>query len=199
MNGKDEKYQVYGEVDEFSLSLDLTPTKAPCIYYGDGRYEFSFGGYMDYFAQPRNEARGTLTVAGEEFPVTGYGYYEKAFGKLGGLLRDGWTWMNIQLDNGTEIIISFVRLHYVLWTYDENCVLKEHDFKYEVLRTWVSSKTGCQYPIDFKLTFDDKEYIVKSMFDDSEVIEKLAIKYEGPAVVSGSHTGRGYIEVMGTC
>jgi predicted secreted hydrolase len=77
---------------------------------------------MDYYSRPRNEVKGTLTVAGEEFPVSGYGYYERAIGNLKGVWRDGWDWMNIQLDDGTEILIALIRLNYRLWTYNQNCI-----------------------------------------------------------------------------
>lgn len=197
--GKDEKYQVYGEVDDISLSINVTPLKAPFLYYGNGRLNFQYGGYMDYYSRPRNEINGTLTVAGEEFPVSGYGYYERAIGRLRGVWRDGWDWMNIQLDDGTEILVALIRLNYYLWTYDQNCVKTQHDFKIEITSTWLSHKTECQYANGWKITFDDKEYNVKVLFDDSEVIEKPATKYEGPLVVSGSQTGRGYIETVGTC
>lgn len=50
-----------------------------------------------------------------------------------------------------------------------------------------------------RITFDDKEYIAKVLFDDAEVIEKAAVKYEAPILISGSHTGRGYFELLGTC
>lgn len=104
-----------------------------------------------------------------------------------------------QLDDGTEIIIALMRLNNYLWIYDTECDVVEKDFKMKALNTWVSPETGCQYATSWKVSFDEKEYLLETVHQDGEMVERFATKYETPIVVSGSEKGRGFVEIMGTC
>jgi predicted secreted hydrolase len=44
--------------------------------------------------------------------VTGYGYYEHAYGKIETLIKTGWDWFQINLDDGTDMIIAMVSTIY---------------------------------------------------------------------------------------
>lgn len=197
--GKDGKHEVFGRVEDATLRLYTNPVKAPFLYYEDGHKEYHFGGYLNYYCRPRNELNGILTLGDQTLNVTGYGYFEHAFGIIGPVLRDGWDWFNLQLDDGTEILIALVRMNYYLWTYDQDCTKTRHDFKMEIVDTWLSPKTECKYAVAWKLSFDGKEYDIKAVFEDNEVIERPTIKLDAPLVVTGSGNGRGYYEMIGTC
>jgi hypothetical protein len=49
--GKDETYKFYGSVDEFELSIDINPLKAPFIFYNNGHIDYHFRGSLDSYAR----------------------------------------------------------------------------------------------------------------------------------------------------
>ena len=197
--GKDGTYNFYGSVDDFELRIDVQPLKAPFIYYEDGHIDYHFGGSLHNYAYTANQISGTLKTPEGVFLVKGQGYYEHTFGKFGGILNDGWDWFNLMLDDGSEVIISMVRFNNYLWKFDENCVKTEYEFEIKVNRTWVSPHSSCQYAVEWTVTFDNKVYNLKTIYDKGEVFEKSGIRYMVPIIVSGAGNGIGFIETFGAC
>jgi len=190
--GKDETYKFYGSVDEFELSIDINPLKAPFIFYNNGHIDYHFRGSLDSYARTANQISGTLKTPDGVFVVKGQGYYEHTF-------DEGWDWFNLVLEDGSEIVISMIRLNNYLWVFDQNCIKTEYEFEIEVNRTWVSRQTNCQYAVEWTVTFDNKSYSLKPIYDNGEVFEKSGIRYVVPITVSGAGTGRGFMETFGTC
>jgi predicted secreted hydrolase len=197
--GKNGTYSFYGSIDDTTLEVQLEPIKAPFLYFDDGSLEPYYGGYIQYYCQPRSVVTGTLTIGEQAHRITGYGYYEHAFGRLRPLWRVGWDWIVIQLDGGSEIIIGISRLYSYLWVYDAECMKERKDFEIRPLNTWVSEITACQYAISWSLRFENKQYLIQAVHPEGEMVERAFIKYETPIIVSGTETGRGFIESMGTC
>lgn len=197
--GKNETYKFYGSVDGFTLEIDIQPLKAPFVFYENGHIDYHFGGSLDTYARTANQISGTLKTQDGVFEVKGQGYYEHTFGKFGGIMNEGWDWFNLVLDDGSEIIISMTRLNNYLWVFDENCIKTEYEFEITADRTWVSPHSSCQYAVEWTVTFDNKSYTVKPIYDSGEIFEKSGIRYIVPIIVSGSGTGRGFVETFGTC
>ena len=101
------------------------------------------------------------------------------------------------------MIIALVRLgQYYLWVNDQECnntYYNRNQFEISVLRTWLSPRTRCQYATAWKLTFDDKEYIIETIRDDMEFLEKPFVKFAAALKISGSGIGKGIMENMGIC
>lgn len=198
-SGKDEKYNFYGKVDDFTLDINIKPLKAPFLYYGDGRIDYHFGGYVQTYARSRNEVTGTLTVGDQILSVSGQGYYEHSYGRFGGIMKEGWDWFELELEDGSEILISMTRLNNFLWVIDQNCNSTEYEFEIEVLNSWGCPRSKCMYANSWSLTFDNKNYVISAVIEDGEIIEKTGIKYLIPVTISGAGTGRGFAETFGTC
>lgn len=196
-------YYMSAAVDEYSMSLDFTPVKSLMLYYEVGRKDYHFGGYIDYYCFPRNEVSGTLRIGDKTHQVTGYGYYEHAYGMIEPVIKTGWDWFQINLEDGTDMIIAMVRLgQYYLWVNDQECNITNYNrnqFQLLVLRTWLSPRTRCQYATAWKLTFGDKEYIIEAIRDDMEFLEKPHVKFAAALKISGSGIGKGIMENMGIC
>lgn len=197
--GKNGTYDFYGHIENITLQVHLEPIKAPFLYFDNGRLEPYYGGYIQYYCQPRSVVTGTLTIGEQSHRITGYGYYEHAFGRLRPVWRVGWDWIVIQLDDGSEIIIVMSRFYRYLWVYDAGCSKERKEFEIRPLNMWLSEITGCQYAISWSLRFDDKEYLMETVHPEGEMIERAFTKYETPILVSGAGTGRGFVESMGTC
>jgi predicted secreted hydrolase len=196
-------YYMNATVDEYTMSVDFTPVKSLMLGYEVGRKDYHFGGYIYYYIFPRTEVSGTLKIGDKIHQVTGYGYYEHAYGRIETLFKAGWDWFQMNLEDGTDIIIAMIRLgQYYLWVNDHECNItyySRNQFKLVVLRTWLSPRTSCQYATAWKLTFDDKEYIIETIRDDMEFLEKRGVKFAAALKISGSSTGRGAMENMGIC
>ncbi len=122
----------------------------------------------------------------------------------------GWDWFAIQLDNGSEIMAFQVRSDskspYYSGTYisetGQSESLKKDDFKLTPLEYWTSPKSNAKYPIKWRLNLIKKNqsYIITARFNEQELKNTIPFPFyywEGQSIVSGSHTGRAYIEMVG--
>jgi predicted secreted hydrolase len=65
------------------------------------------------------------------------------------------------------------------------------------VRIWQSEEGG-RYPVQWRLDLPrhDLQLVIEAAFDDQEM--RHTVRYwEGAVVVSGSHSGRGYLELSG--
>ena len=70
--------------------------------------------------------------------------------------------------------------------------------RYEPGRVWVSPRSGTAYPVEWRLEVpqEDIDLRVSAAFDEQEMV--MTVRYwEGAVEVSGSHRGRGYLEMSG--
>ncbi|TNF37056.1 MAG: hypothetical protein EP329_04140 [Deltaproteobacteria bacterium] len=194
--------------DDAALSLTLDDVKGPVVRQGNGFYDYGSGVYTWYYARPRMKASGTLDVGGERLAVTGTAWFDHQWGVLappGGALR--WDWLGAQLDDGRELMV------YRLPTADgglvtlaelthADCSVTHYapgEIEVETKLHWSKPGSACSYPIGWRVTVGDITLEVDPVQED-QVVEADPIAYwEGAAVVSGSATGRAYIELVGYC
>jgi predicted secreted hydrolase len=190
------------------LQLNLAARK-PRVLQGDAGYSLknSQGGASFYYSYTRLETTGTLAWNGREIPVTGSAWYDHEWSSNSlAPHQAGWDWFSLQLEDGRELMVyrfrrrdgGIGRQH--LGLIDGQGNLEQLDtagLRLESLGRW-RSPDGTDYPSGWRLQVPEQglDLVVEPLLADQEM--RLSVRYwEGAVRVSGSHSGRGYVELTG--
>ena len=198
-----------------SLDLSLLSIK-PVVLNGEGglsRKGSEPGNASYYYSIPRLATRGTLTIGGERFKVSGLSWLDREWSTsaLSAALA-GWDWFALQLDDGRDL------MYYRLRTRDgvadpssagtltaadgSSKPLSADQVQLSVTDWWTSPASGTRYPARWRLKVPGEGL-------DLEVVPRLAgqellasFKYwEGAVAVKGlgpsNPGGSGYLEMTG--
>lgn len=202
-----------GDGGGFQLALELSPQK-PLVLHGAGGYSRKGeepGNASGYTSWTRLATRGTAVVGGKVMTVTGSTWYDHEWGtsQLGeGIV--GWDWFSLQLDDERELMVYGLRREDGTFDRFSSGTLVEADgssrklepeeFRIEPTGSWSSPVSGGSYP---------SGWIVEAAGLRLEVSPQLAgceldtsgstgVSYwEGPVLVRGDASGRGYVELTG--
>lgn len=206
-------------LDGVALSLILTPTKPPALHNEIGWLAGPTSGWTYYYSWPRMAAEGVLTLGGEPRAVTGQVWMDHQWGDFFVVGHPaGWQWLALQLDDGTEIMVTesrgtdgAVAATYGSLIGQDGSVtaLRPGDaaIQLEALGTWTSPHTGAIYPQGWRLRIPshDIDLELAPVLQDQEITSARpvsAIYWEGEVSVSGASGGRpvsgaGYVELAG--
>jgi predicted secreted hydrolase len=91
-----------------AISLHLHSTRPP-MYVG-GRGYINYGAqYTYYYSLTNLKSTGTIKVNRKPFAVAGVSWLDHQWGDWSWTSAKGWTWMALQLDNGTQLSLFDVR------------------------------------------------------------------------------------------
>lgn len=208
--GSDGHDTLHAQGDGYALNLKVSSgAKRTVLQHGDGYTDYSFGGYTYYYSRERMSAEGTLTLHGEEIPVTGTAWFDHQYGALGSAVTNGWDWFAFQLADGRDIMLFVVRsqgkqvLVGASMT-DADCVTTEipvGDVAVSSIGTWKSPHTHCTYPAGWNVRVGSESFVVTPFVADQEVYSSTPIYWEGASSLSkdGASVGRAYVELSGYC
>jgi predicted secreted hydrolase len=129
----------------------------------------------------------------------------------------GWDWFSIQLDDGRELMLYFLRRGDGGWQAASSGSLIDDqgrvahlvlsDIEARVTRRWTSPATGARYPLGWEIILPERKLKlnIETSLDDQEMVTtgSTGVTYwEGCIAVKGSDggtplTGRGYMELTG--
>jgi predicted secreted hydrolase len=210
VRGLDGRDHLYAEMDGYRIDLALTGEKPPALHNGVGLISFGGAGDSYYYSRSRMSVRGELTVDGVARPVRGVAWMDHQWGNFisaGG----GWDWFSIQFDDGTELTGSVVRSEQgqpllVYGTYVDAEGRAHHlgaeGFSVEPLGSWTSPRSGATYPAGWRIrtSAPSIEVELTPLLADQELDTRAStgtVYWEGAVAVSGSRSGRGYVELTG--
>jgi predicted secreted hydrolase len=200
---------------QLGLDLQLDALKPPVLQGNEGlsRKSDAPGSASYYFSLPRLQTKGTLSVGGASFPVSGLSWLDREWstGTLGDNI--GWDWFALHLDNGYDL------MWYQLRGPDERpaaqsqgslidpagakVALQPQDMQITVLETWTSEKTKIPYPARWRLSVPSQglELEVTPLLADQEIPGDY-LYWEGAAACTGTMRGKpvagsGYVELTG--
>ena len=200
------------------IDLDMVPTKPALYNCALGEFPFLNDEVHAYqYSLPEMDTKGTLTIDGETYEVTGTTWLDRQWG-------DGnidfanrtfkWKWMNLQLDDGTKISCWDVVPH----DKKENCwatvMLPTGAHIVVAMTPWEVGEgdiyvgaTGQMYPTSYKLAIPslDAEFDVKVRgLKEQEIVSQTGEdKYEAACTFTGKFmgkpcTGKNYVELVGS-
>lgn len=199
----------------FALELALTPEKPLVMHGATGVSQKGpeRGNASAYASFPRLALRGTLHMDGRVQAVTGAAWFDHEWGtsQLGpGVV--GWDWTGLRLDDGRELMLYRLRRADGSPTEHSAGTLIERDgtarslgstdFEFAPLATWTSPASGARYPLRWRIAVPSAGIAgeLAALMDACEIDGRTStgtVYWEGPAGLSGSVAGSGYLELAG--
>lgn len=204
------------EAGPISLDLLLNETRPAVLNGKQGLHQKGpeAGNASYYYSLVGLETSGSLTVQGEEIPVTGQSWMDHEFG-TSALSDDatGWDWFSIQLDNGAVLMLYQIRTASganlgsvegtLVWPDGQQEMLTGADFTIAERGQWTSPNTGIVYPSGWQI--EVPAHAIDLRVDplvDAQEMDVSFVYWEGAVEASGAMAdqpvnGRGYVELTG--
>ena len=209
-------FQLTAKNEDLAIQLQLTDSKGP-IAHGDSGYSQKGpepGNASYYYSQTRLLAEGSLQIGAELFDVSGQGWSDHEYSTS--VLSDGqvgWDWFAIQLDDGSEVMLYYIRRAdgsvdpyssgTLIAADGSTQALQREDFTIEALDTWLSPHSGAEYPLGWVVSIPEADiYIELSPTLLDQELNLSTIYWEGAVSISGTREGQpvagvGYVELTG--
>jgi predicted secreted hydrolase len=198
-----------------SLELELRPEK-PLVLHGDRGYSQKGpepGNASMYASWTRLAVHGRLELGDRTLDVHGMAWFDHEFGTSQlpqGVA--GWDWFSLQLDDGRELMLyrlrdergeSAAHSSGTLVEADGRAIpLSREEFAIDSFSTWTSARTGARYPASWRVRVlaQGIDVRVTPLLADCELDTTHStgvVYWEGPTVLEGTSSGRGYAELTG--
>jgi predicted secreted hydrolase len=191
---------------EYELELRMQARKPPVWHCEDGRLKM---GDLDdpeqitaYFSFTNLAAQGTLTLLGEEYPVTGQAWFDKQGGPY--RLTDpktNWEWFSMRFFDQEEIMLfSFPQTGYRDGTHirADGSYERLNQYEIEPLDFITEPSTGYRFSDGWKVTtpgVKDGEYVITPVVDGMFNVFFFELLAD-IRTVSGEVVGRCFVELL---
>jgi predicted secreted hydrolase len=191
---------------EFSYELDLKADR-PFVPQGEAGYSVksAAGQASRYYSQPFYEARGTLTLPSGTVPVTGTAWLDREWSSRPLTeSQTGWDWFSLSFETGERFMGYRLRdreappYAVATWIAPDGTPEPYPDgaFTAEPLET--REVAGRPVPVRWRVRLPDRRLDVEVEALNPDAWMTTSFPYwEGPIRVTGSHEGRGYLEMTG--
>jgi predicted secreted hydrolase len=194
---------------QIGLNLAISATKSRVLQGDAGLSQKSPepGNASYYYSYPRLKVSGQILWDGKPHSVNGLAWYDHEWSSS--VLADyqtGWDWFSLQLDDGRELMLFQIRAKpgqpltqqsILIDPAGNTRQLANHQVDLTVLKHW-DSPSGKRYPARWRLRIPTQNL-------DLEIVPRLADQemrhsityWEGAVAISGSHSGLGFVELVG--
>jgi predicted secreted hydrolase len=160
-----------------------------------------------YYSAPFIKVEGTFTLSdsGKQIAVNGNAWFDQEWtSQLLDQTTLGWDWLSLHLDNGDKIMAFQMRLQdqadYITGTYIDadgsTTTLMPSDIELSALE--LTSVGNKELPLYWQLEVKSKGVKVSiNATKNDQWNPALIAYYEGTVAVSGTHSGRGFLELTG--
>lgn len=193
-----------GESFTYEMSLQA---KGPLVFHGRDGYSVKSaqGQASYYYSQPFFEIEGMLTLPGGQVPVTGEAWLDREWSSQP-LAEDqtGWDWFSLSFTTGEKLMGFRLRqkdgIYFTSGTWimpdGKTEALEYGAFQAEPLAT--TSVAGRSVPTRWRVTVPGRGVnVTVSALNPLAWMDVSVPYWEGPVSLSGSHDGRGYLEMTG--
>ena len=197
--------------DGAAIDLTVRPEK-PRVLQGDrglSQKGPGVGNASYYYAYTRLATEGTVVSGSDTTQVTGQSWMDREWSTSAlGPDQEGWDWFALQLDDGRDLMYYQLRnTDGSPSSFSEGTIvgpdgsttkIGQEDVTLEVLDTWTTPDGTHTYPVEWRLQVPpaDVDVRVTALMENQEM--DVSVRYwEGAVRVTGSDTGRGYVELTG--
>ncbi|MBO9435974.1 iron ABC transporter permease [Ruegeria sp. R13_0] len=190
---------------DFGYDLALN-AQGPLVFHGDAGYSVKSadGQASYYYSQPFYAVEGTLHLPDRDVTVTGQAWLDREWSSQP-LAEDqsGWDWFSLSFDTGEKLMgfrLRGDRQDYTAATWinadGSTRALPDGSASFTPLET--APVAGRDVPIRWNVALPeyDLDVEVEALIPDAWMGTRFEY-WEGPVTVSGSHAGRGYLEMTG--
>lgn len=191
--------------DGFSYSLQLA-ADGPLAFHGDRGYSVKSeaGQASYYYSQPNYKITGQVIVNEKSSDVNGTGWLDREWSSQP-LAADqsGWDWFSLNFDDNSKLMGFVLRgasgtFTSGSWISAEGVVTPLSPGAFTAVpEPDISAKTG-KIPTTWRVTLPEKSVDISvTALNPNAWMETTFSYWEGPVIIAGSHTGRGYLEMTG--
>ena len=216
MAGDGTAYSMAFNTGQYSLRLQSVSNKPATLHQGKGLVDLGRAGESYYYSRTRLATTGTLTISEEQRQVTGIAWMDHQWGDFS-TAPVGWDWMSLQLDDGSDLMISMV------WDSTDHQPINSYgtyvppngqprnvsgeDISLTATGSWTSTVTGTTFPVGWKLEVESLDLsltispaLLDSEFQGSKFVPPAY--WEGAVKAKGTQdgqtvTGNGFAELVG--
>ncbi|RLP23100.1 lipocalin-like domain-containing protein [Mesorhizobium sp. YM1C-6-2] len=181
--------------------------QGPLVLHGDHGYSVKSakGQASYYYSQPFFAVEGTLTLPEGEVPVHGTAWLDREWSSQP-LAQDqaGWDWFSLSFDTGEKLMGFSLRdivggsFTSATWIGADGSTTSYGDGNLVATPLETSRVDGRDVPTRWRLALSDRALDVTVGALNTQAWMGLSIPYwEGPVRVTGTHPGKGYLEMTG--
>ncbi|WP_298835778.1 lipocalin-like domain-containing protein [uncultured Roseobacter sp.] len=191
---------------DFGYDMTLSAT-GPIVLQGDRGYSVkSTGGRASYYySQPFYEISGTLRLPERDVTVTGTAWLDREWASQPlGDTQISWDWFSMVFDGG-ERLMGFT-LHdsetgdftAATWIASDGTPTPYPNGAFQSRPLETAQVAGRDVPVVWQVLLPDKGIDVTVRALNPQAWMDTSVSYwEGPVTITGSHPGRGYLEMTG--
>ncbi|MFZ5962686.1 lipocalin-like domain-containing protein [Thalassococcus sp. BH17M4-6] len=191
---------------DFAYDLTLNAT-GPLLLQGDAGYSVKSpeGQASYYYSQPGYAVTGTLSLPGGPVEVTGQAWLDREWSSQP-LAQDqtGWDWFSLHFASGAKLMGFGLRSrdggHFTsaTWVAADGTVTAYGDGALQMEPLETATVAGREVPVAWRLRLPAQGVSVETQaVNPQSWMDTLFPYWEGPIRFSGSHEGRGYLEMTG--
>lgn len=198
--------QVRAQGEGFAYDLALAAT-GPLIFHGQAGYSVksALGQASYYYSQPFYEVEGNLSLEGEAIPVTGTAWLDREWSSQPlSETQDGWDWVSLQFDDGARLMGFTLRdsaapaFTAATWIAADGTSQSFPDGALTMTPLRLSNVAGRDIPTTWRIELPERGLdITATALNPQSWMEVSVAYWEGPVTLTGSHPGRGYLEMTG--
>jgi predicted secreted hydrolase len=191
---------------DFAYDLSLAAT-GPLIFHGDAGYSVKSaeGQASYYYSQPFYTVTGTITLPDGAVPVTGNAWLDREWSSQPLSERqEGWDWVSLQLDDGARLMGFTLReaeggrYTSATWIEADGTTQAYPDGALTMTPLTQTEVAGRSVPTEWRIELPDRGLDVTTTPLNPQAWMDVSVSYwEGPIRMSGTHSGRGYLEMTG--
>jgi len=190
------------------FAYDVTLRAAgPLVFHGQDGFSVKSaeGQASHYYSQPFFEVEGRLVLPEGEIPVRGTAWLDREWSSQPlAETQSGWDWFSLSFASGEKLMGFRLRdtgggdFTSATWIEADGTTTPYADGALVATRLAESPVAGRRVPTRWRVTLADKGLDVTVDALNAQAWMGLTVPYwEGPVTVSGSHDGRGYLEMTG--
>lgn len=205
-NPEASRFTLRADTQDFDYELTLNKV-GPAVLQGDqGVSVKSPQGQASYYMSlPFLDVSGSIQLGDERFNVKGNAWLDREWSSQP-LAADqqGWDWFSLHLDQGAKLMLFRLR-HTDADAYFSGTYIsaegKAQPLQPQQIQMQPQKEhrvADRQLPVEWRLTIDDLGIDLNTQALNPDAWMATGIAYwEGPITVTGSHSGKGYLEMTG--
>lgn len=189
---------------DFGYDMALT-TARPLVMQGEGGYSVKSAGNQAsyYYSQPFYDIAGTLHLPKGDVDVKGQAWLDREWSSQP-LAEDqsGWDWFSLSFDDGNKMMGFLLRgtrtYTSATWIEPDGTATPFPNGAFTASPVVTTSDNGRKIPTTWSVRLPEKGVDVTVEAINKNAWMNTSVPYwEGPVRISGSHSGRGYLEMTG--
>ncbi|MFV1531136.1 MULTISPECIES: lipocalin-like domain-containing protein [unclassified Phaeobacter] len=189
---------------DFRYDLSLT-ANGPLVLQGDGGYSVKSadGQASYYYSQPHYQLSGTLQLPGGPVQVTGEGWLDREWSSQP-LSEDqsGWDWFSLRFDSGEKLMGFQLRGSSLFtsgtWIAADGTPSPLEPGHLQATPRGLTQVAGRAVPTEWNLRLPERGLDIEVTALNPQAWMAMSFPYwEGPVRITGSHSGKGYLEMTG--